>query len=142
MAIKGGNKFQAELQRMAGAVRSADFVKVGFLARARYPDGKPVAMIAAIHNFGKWPFFSNMIAKKSPEWGPAAGALLVANGYDAAKTLDQVGQAIEGQLRQEIRDTVSPGNAPSTIRRKGFDKPLIETAHMFNSVDHEVVKKT
>lgn len=149
MAIRGGDKFQKELQRMAGAVRSADYVKVGFLAGATYPDGTPVAMVAAIQNWGApranippRPFFSNMIERKSPEWGPATGALLVANDYDAAKTLEQVGQAIAGQLRQSIIDTNDPALAPSTIKRKGFSKPLVERGIMLNAVDHQVVKKT
>jgi hypothetical protein len=27
---------------------------------------------------------------------------------------------------------------PATIRRKGFAKPLVDTGHMLNSIDHEV----
>ena len=30
--------------------------------------------------------------------------------------------------------------AESTIARKGFAKPLVETGHMLNSVDYEVKK--
>ncbi len=143
--VKGGDKFAAELQRMAGAVQSAESVKVGFLSNATYPDGKPVAMVAAIQNWGApragilpRPFFTNMVKDKSPEWGPATGELLKANDYDAAKTLAQVGEVVAGQLRQSIRDTNFPPLAESTIARKGFDKPLVETGHMFNSVDYEV----
>jgi hypothetical protein len=143
--VTGGAKFQAKLQAMAGAVTSAESVKVGFLAGATYPDGKPVAMIAAIQEFGApragippRPFFRNMIAAKSPEWGPATGALLIANDYDALKTLQQVGEAVAGQLRQSIVDLVDPPLAPSTIKRKGHSKPLIDTGHMLNSVDYEV----
>ena len=145
MPIKGGDKLAKELQRMAGAVTTAENVKVGFLAGATYPDGKPVAMIAAIHNWGApragippRPFFSNMIANKSPEWGPATGALLIANGYDAEKTLRMVGEAVAGQLRQSIVDTMAPPLAESTVARKGFAKPLVETGHMLNSVDYQV----
>lgn len=145
MPIKGGDKLEAELQRMAGAVTSAETVKVGFLAGATYPNGTPVAMIAAIQNWGApragippRPFFSNMIAAKSPEWGPATGALLVANDYDAAKTLAQVGEAVSGQLRQSIIDTNAPPLAASTVARKGFDKPLVDTGVMLNSIDYEV----
>lgn len=145
MPIKGGDKLEAELQRMAGAVTSAETVKVGFLAGATYPNGTPVAMIAAIQNWGApragippRPFFSNMIAAKSPEWGPATGALLIANDYDAAKTLAQVGEAVSGQLRQSIIDTNAPPLAASTVARKGFDKPLVDTGVMLNSIDYEV----
>ena len=145
MTVRGGDKLAAELQRMAGAVNSAERVKVGFLAGATYPDGTPVAMIAAIHNWGApragippRPFFSNMIGKKQQEWGPATGNLLVANQYDALKTLQMVGEAVAGQLRQEIVDTNDPPLAQSTIDRKGFSKPLVDTGHMLNSVDYEV----
>ncbi len=34
-------------QEMAGKVSGATQVKIGFLAGATYPDGKPVAMIAS-----------------------------------------------------------------------------------------------
>ncbi len=145
MAVRGGEKLRAELQRMAGAVTSAQRVRVGFLAGATYPDGTPVAMVAAIQDFGApragippRPFFRNMIAAKSPEWGPATGALLVANGYDAARTLRQVGEAVAGQLRQSVVDTNEPPLAESTVARKGFSKPLVDTGHMLNSIDYEV----
>ncbi len=138
MTVRGGDKLSAELQRITRMATNAKEVRVGFLAEATYPDGKPVAMIAAIHNWGKWPFFSNMIRQKSPEWGPATGALLKANDYDAAKTLAQVGEAVVGQLRQSIVDTNEPPLAESTIRRKGFDKVLVETGHLLNSADYEV----
>ena len=50
------------------------------------------------------------------------------------------GEAIAGQLRQSIVDTNSPALAESTIRRKGFSKPLVDTGHMLQSVDYEVKK--
>lgn len=136
--LKGGDKFESVLAEIGAKAGNAETVKVGFLAGATYPDGKPVALIAAIHNYGKWPFFSNMVQAKSPEWGPATGELLKANGYDAARTLAMVGEAVTGQLRQAIVDTWAPPLAESTIRRKGFDKPLVETGHMLNSADYEV----
>ncbi|MHB8272529.1 hypothetical protein [Bradyrhizobium sp.] len=148
MNIQGGQKFAAALQAMAGAVTSAESVKVGFLSSATYPDGTPVALIAAINNWGApsrgqppRSFFGNLIAHHSHEWGPATGELLVANEYDAAKTLAQVGEAVSGQLRQEIVDLTEPPLAPSTIRRKGFSKPLIERGIMLNAVDFEVNTK-
>jgi hypothetical protein len=144
-SLTGGTKLEAHLKGMAALVTNAQEVKVGFLAGATYPDGKPVAMIAAIQDFGApgagippRPFFRNMIADKQREWPKAIADLLVANGYDAAKTLDQTGQAVAGQLRQSIRDTNQPPLAAGTIRRKGFDTPLVDTGHMLNSVDHEV----
>jgi outer membrane receptor for monomeric catechols len=31
--------------------------------------------------------------------------------------------------------------AASTVARKGFSKPLIDTSHMINSIDHAVVER-
>lgn len=143
--ISGGDKLQKALTEMARAVSNGATLRVGFLEKAKYPDGKSVAMIAAVNEFGApsrgqppRPFFRNMIAAKKGEWPSAISGLLKANEYDAAKTLKITGAAIAGQLRQSITDLVSPPLAPSTIRRKGFDKPLIDTGHMLNSVDFEV----
>ena len=142
---RGGKKIAARLEEIARLSTNASAVKVGFLAGATYPDGTPVAMIAAIQNFGApsrgippRPFFSNMVRGKGPEWPAAIAGLLKANDYDALRTLQQTGEAVAGQLRQSIRDTNAPPLAPSTIRRKGFDKPLIDTGHMWNSIDYEV----
>lgn len=141
----GGFKLETKLAGIAKAIATAQQVRVGFLENATYPDGKPVAMIAAIHNYGApragippRPFFSNMIAAKKGEWPKAIANLLKANDYDAAKTLEQTGSAVAGQLKKSIIDTNSPPLKPATIARKGFKKPLIETSHMINSVDHEV----
>lgn len=129
---------ETQIEAMLRLATNASAVHVGFLQEATYPDGKPVALIAAIHNYGRWPFFTNMIAAKKPEWPAAVAALLVANKYDALSTLQMTGEAITGQLRQAIVDTVSPPNAPATIKRKGFDKPLIHSGHLLNSADYQV----
>lgn len=143
--ITGGTKLEQRLSDLAKLVSRPATLKVGFLERATYPDGKKVALIAAIQEFGApsrgippRPFFRNMVAAKNHEWGPAIGALLPANNYDAARVLNIAGSAIAGQLRQSIRDTNSPPLAASTIARKGHSKPLVDTGHMLNSIDHEV----
>jgi hypothetical protein len=143
--IRGGKKFEAKLAAMVRLVSRPATLRVGFLENARYPDGTPVAMIAAIQDFGApsvgippRPFFRNMIKNKQGEWPKAVAGVLKANNYDAVKTLEITGAAIAGQLRQSIIDTNSPPLAPSTIQRKGFAKPLVDTGHMLNSVDYEV----
>jgi hypothetical protein len=49
-----------------------------------------------------------------------------------------MGTVIKDQIVQSIVSTNSPPNAPSTVRRKGFDKPLIDTGVMQRSVDFVV----
>jgi hypothetical protein len=158
-SIKGGQKALGALQNLARALTSASTVKIGFLANATYPDGKKVAMIAAIQEYGApsrnippRPFFRHMIAAKKAEWGPAIAGLLKDNGYDAFQTLLETGEAVSGQLRKSIIDTNSPALSPVTLARRGYTgkaynpkdpstfgaKPLVDTGHMLNSVDYEV----
>lgn len=145
VAIKGGDKLEAELKKIAANVKNAASVRVGFLENSTYPDGTSVPLVAAIQEFGApsrgippRPFFRNMIAAKSGEWPKAVGDLLKVNDFDAAKTLNLAGDGIKGQLQQSIRDTDSPALKQSTIDKKGFDKPLVDTGHMLNSVGYIV----
>lgn len=143
--VRGGDQYEKVLRDIVNLLRDAGGVRVGFLEGATYPDGKPVAMIAAIQEYGAprahipaRPFFRNMIAAKSGEWPEAIAKLLKAHDWDAHTVLSITGQAIAGQLRQSIIDTNAPPLSPRTIRRKGFSKPLIETGVMINSIDSEV----
>jgi len=87
------------------------------------------------------PYFRRMIAAKSNEWGAASGRYLVASQFDAAKALALMGELIRGQLQGSIRELTDPPLAASTIKAKGFAKPLIASGHMLNSVDYEVTEK-
>lgn len=147
MKISGGEKLEQRLADLAKNVKKAAKVRVGFLEGSRYPDGTSVALIAAINEFGQTrihpnqpprPYFRRMIQEKSPEWPAAVGNLLVANDYDAAKTLNLTGAAIAGQLQKSITDFTSPPLSPITIAKKGFDKPLVDTGQMLKSVSYEV----
>lgn len=145
MKISGGEKLEKRLQEMARNIGKPATLSVGFLEGATYPDGTSVAMVAAIQNFGATargipprPFFSNMVADKSPEWPEALGKILVAKNYDASGSLELMGQGIKGQLQQEIVDTNSPPLSPVTVARKGTAKPLVDTGHMLASVDYIV----
>lgn len=143
--IKGGAKLDAHLRKLAARVAAPGTLRVGFLEGATYPDGTSVPLVAAVQNFGApsrgippRPFFSNMVADKAAGWGPALGRILQGNGYDGPAALELMGEGIAGQLRQSIVDTNAPPLAESTIARKGFAKPLVDTSHMLNSVDYEV----
>lgn len=155
--ITGGDKLEKALAEIAQKVSKASEVDIGFLSGATYPDGTSVAFVAAMNEFGHRigsapeegeedtresvpprPFFRDMIAEKSKEWPAAVGNLLVANGYDAEKTMGQTGEAIKGQLQESIVRFDKVPLAPSTIAAKGNDKQLVDTGTMLNSVGYEV----
>lgn len=144
--ISGGSKLEAALAEIVKKLgKGAGTVRVGFLEDATYPDGTSVAMVAAINEFGApsrgqppRPFFRRMIAEKSGEWPEAIAKNLVATNYDTKLTLERVGAGIAGQLQESITNLTDPPLAASTIKKKGFDKPLIDSGHMLNSVSYEV----
>ncbi len=50
--VKGGETLSQKLADIVEKLRSASFVDVGFLPGATYPDGTPVAMVAALNEYG------------------------------------------------------------------------------------------
>jgi hypothetical protein len=76
--LKDGDKLVAALRAISEKVSKPATLRAGFLENATYPDGTPVATVAAANEFGTRriparPFFRNMIAAKSDEWAPAIG---------------------------------------------------------------------
>ena len=139
-------EFGAKIQREAGTVtiyRMVNKAGTGFARKGRFVS-KSKANFASTHahdayeiNIPPRPFFRTMIAQNKDSWAPTAAALLK-QGKSPAEVLDIMGELLAGQLRASIIAMKTPPNAPSTIRKKGFDDPLIDSGHMLNSVDFEV----
>lgn len=151
LEIKGGEGLGKKLREIAARLGGQPAgVKVGFLEGATYPGtdenaGLPVAQVAFWNQFGTTrqpprPFFTDAIAKHSPEWGKQLAAALKASNFNAKTAMGIMGEVIKGQVVQSIVDTNAPPLAPSTVKRKGFDKPLVDTGVMQRSVDFVVVE--
>lgn len=184
----GGDKLDRALKDLARKVSKPRTLNVGFLEGATYPDGTPVAYIAAIQEYGTTidreastttiyrkvkkngdfakngrfvkksqsnyatdhavgaykivipsrPFFRTMIANKEGGWGGHLGKILVNVRYDTTIALKEMGELIQGELQTSIRDWTQPPNARSTVAKKGFNKPLIDSSHMVDSASYEV----
>lgn len=63
------------------------------------------------------------------------------NGSSARKILETVGLFQQDLIQTEIEQGDFVANADSTIKKKGSDKPLIDTGTMKNSVHYWIVKK-
>lgn len=129
-------KLEAIAQKMGGG-----HVDVGFMEGATYPDGTPVAAVAFWDEFGvpsreqpPRPFFRSMISNESESWPEFLAKQAQSNDYDGQKSLGIMGEHIKGQLQKSINDFTTPGIKPSTAKAKGFDKPLIDSSDMLNSV--------
>jgi hypothetical protein len=141
----GGEKLQARLRELAQKVGSSGTLEVGFMEGATYPDGTSVPMVAAINEFGApennippRPFFRGMVADGETHWGDDLAKILKVTDYDVKGSLELLGERMVGELQQSIRDFNDPANAESTADKKGFNKPLIDTSHMVNSVTSRV----
>lgn len=148
--VTGGSALERHLRDIERRLGDGAHVRVGFLESATYPavaegaKALPVAQVAFWNEFGtvntpSRPFFRDTIERKSPRWGVALGNLLRKTNYDAEKALALMGEGIKGQLVRAIVEWSQPPNAPRTVERKGFNKPLIHTGLMQRSVDYQVV---
>lgn len=63
---------------------------------------------------------------------------IVDNGLTKHAALDIMGQMIERDIKRKITTLRSPANAPSTIRKKGSDNPLVNTGLLGGSIRYVV----
>lgn len=188
IGLSGGEALRKKLEELRKSIGAGEALRVGFLEGSSYPDGTPVAQIAAIQEFGATiqvqahdveihrslaadgsfnkngkfvkkkkanfstthavpahsitipprPFFRQMIAANSPKWGSAMAKVMKASDYSGAKSLAVMGELLQGQLQQSIRDFSGAPLAQSTIAAKGSAKQLVDTGNMLNSVASEV----
>jgi len=143
----GGDRWRHRMDAVRTALEEAKAVDVGFMPGAKYPDGTPVALVAAVQNFGApsrgippRPFFTEMIRERSGEWPQAIKEFLKVGDFNTKDALEHMGELIKGELQQKINTFQGVPLAAATIKKKGFDKQLVDTSHMINSVDYQVVK--
>lgn len=145
VTMSGGDGLRRTLERIEKSLATASELDVGFLSGPSYPDGTPVAQVAADNEFGNpargvppRPFFRNMVDSRKNEIAPELAIELKKTDLDMAPALDATGMTMEGWLRQSIMATNAPPNSPATIARKGSSKPLVDTGLMIGSISHEV----
>lgn len=134
-------------------------VKTGFFETDLYPDGTPVAYVAAIQEFGhaegnilSRPFFRNAIKAREGVWIQTMRRLVLAateGRLTGEQALNQMGLMQAGDVKDSITDGQYAPLKQSTLDAKQrkkrtpgvSDKPLIDTARMLQSVKHAVEAK-
>jgi hypothetical protein len=149
--VIGGKKLALALGALEQKITRGGVLRMGFLENAKYPavgKGAPlhVAQVAFWNEFGTVtaparPAFRTTIKRKSKEWGTRLAAAVKATNYDGRKALALLGQSMRDDLESEIAQWTTPGNAPSTIKAKGFDKPLVWDGTMQRAPDYVVSDK-
>jgi hypothetical protein len=140
-------------------------VEAGWFETARYQAGKgvpqkmvgvPVARIAKINEFGATikrgkkiiriparPFMrlATMNFKdKHTAIMQSLSKKIMRGQLKPEQALAQIGMFMEGLIVDSIKSGPWKRNSPATIAKKGFDKPLIDTAQMWQAVTSKVVK--
>lgn len=130
-------------------------VKVGYFEHSTYPDGTPIAYVAAIQEMG---YVKGGIPAR-PTLHPAmeAGTSNYKNGVarafrnamagdDLVTGLNAIGEVAAGDVKQAISSLTSPSLKQSTVdarrRRhhagKASDKPLVDSGQMLQAVTYSV----
>lgn len=53
--------------------------------------------------------------------------------------IQSIGNKMDENIRNSITNMEYIDNAPSTIRKKGFNFPLVETGRMYEKINHKIV---
>lgn len=141
--MRGGGKFKAALKQAVDKAAGGT-VRVGIIESQTYPDGESVAQVAYWNEYGTAtiparPFFRNTIADKQGEWAEKAAELLKQSD-EPDQVLALIGEGIKGDIVTAIQNFTDPPNADSTVKRKGFDKPLVDTGDLWRAIQSEVVE--
>ena len=142
-----GRRFLAELEKMKRME-----VRVGYQA-GEATDDKGVDMCdiamwnelgtAGTHPIPSRPFLRQSVDDNEDQIRAfcARQAVKIARGGTAEEALKKIGIQMKGIVQKTIRDGHFVPNAPSTIRKKGSDKPLIDTGRLRQSVNYHIKPK-
>ena len=135
-------------QRLVGDNR---VVNVGVPEGKREEDGTPVAMIAAVHEFGspsqgipERPFLRVAVQRNRQKYVRLNRINLVKMLRGQAtveQALGQLGEMAKGDVQTEIRSGEFTPLKEATIKRKGSSRPLIDTGQMVQSIAWELGDK-
>lgn len=140
---KGGDRIKNLLARNLRN-KGVELLRVGIVNKDRYPDGKFIAQIAVWNEFGTVhipprPAMRQSAAKISKEVGKELKPFLKGKDFKVPlQAADAVGQYMVRVIKQTIEDFDSPPNASSTVRRKGFNNPLIETRRYKRAINYKI----
>lgn len=138
-----GAKFMAELNWLADRT-----IHVGFQrGKGVYKDGTDVADVAMYNEFGTSkiparPFMEQSFKRHEVEYVEECENIFNAmiKGQNTAPLIRKFGQKVKQDIADEIERGEFVPNAPSTVARKGFNKPLYETGLMKKSISYYTEK--
>lgn len=139
-----GAKFMAELNWLADRD-----IHVGFQrGKGVYENGADVADVAMYNEFGTSkipprPFMEQSFKRHEQEYVEKSeeifGAMI--KGQEVKPLIRKFGEKVKKDIVDEIEKGEFVPNAPSTVAKKGFNKPLYETGLMEKSISYYTEKR-
>ena len=116
-------------------------VRVGFFPDSRYDGNTSVAQVARYNEFGAGvparPFMRPAVHQRKTDLTNLLHRQYrqaIRDNQDTLEVLERFGEYVKGIIQEQIVNTNEPPNAPSTIKKKGFNAPLRDTLVMLHSV--------
>lgn len=138
-----GKKFKKMLEELTGLQ-----VRIGFQQGEAYEDGVDMCDIAAWNEFKterspSRPFLRNSIDENESKINSFLQSKKndFIRGQSAEQILKEIGLFQKDLIQEKITEGSFTPNADSTIKKKGSDKPLIDTGRMRQSVNYVITKK-
>lgn len=144
-----GEKFLRELQEL-----SQMQVRVGFQRGKKHKGkgkraGADLVDIALYNELGtdtipSRPFLAQTVDQQGEAIKQASAKLVVQvveGKMKGKQALKNIGVLVKGAVQHQMVEGEFVPNAPSTIQRKGSDKPLIDTGQMRQGVSYQICRK-
>ncbi|MBG2875545.1 hypothetical protein I4902_08270 [Proteus alimentorum] len=134
-------------------------LSVGFFEHAKYPDGTPIAYVAAIQELGysaggipPRPFLRPTMNDKKQDYSQLifrAVKASIKGNITLDNGLTQIGATVAGDVKMAIKAVTTPALDDSTVKArarrhskgKATDKPLVDTGQMLQAVSFIVEDK-
>ncbi|MCK5607380.1 hypothetical protein KAR91_36185, partial [Candidatus Pacearchaeota archaeon] len=120
-------------------------VETGVFAGAKYPDGTPVASVAAWNEFGTVNIPERPAIRIAVRKMEKVIFAMIKKSVDPEKmVVDKrlgglIGAKMQGAIQQSIVALSTPANAPGTIEAKKSSNPLIDTGLYLKSITNKVI---
>lgn len=136
----------SKLTDMLNKYRRAESValRVGIMGDKTYPDGELVANVGYRNEYGQGniparPFFRTTIENNRADLPSKVASLM--QKHDIETALRLVGEHLSDELQESVMTWEEPPNAPSTIKKKGYNAPLRGPDRLLrNSFSYEIEK--
>lgn len=150
MAVKVTDRVTADGEKFKQTIEELKRleVRIGIQQGAGSEDGVDLVDIAMFNELGtvhipSRPFLRDSVDAHADEINSFLQSTKnnLLKGGSAETALKRIGVFQKGLIQKEIRDGDFVPNSPATIKKKGSDRPLIDTGRMRQSINYVIQEK-